>query len=347
MKLFGEDTSFVGIDIGSTAIRMVELRRGHGAPSLVAYGSVEVPANVAASDAKADQDKIVELLKQLLKQNNVAVKTAVVGLPSAKVFATVITTPKLSPAELAKAVRFQAEQYVPMDVSQVKLDHAVLGQSADGSQLEVLLIAAPNSASNKYLSILEAVGMEPVALEANSIAAARALMPHPPADGVVLIDFGSLDADIGIFLDGTPRLMRSVPVGEQVLVRAVAQNLGLNEVQAEQFTYKFGLTQSKLEGQVYKALKGTLDTLVAEIEKSVKFFNGRYPGVKLEKLVITGRMAALPELAPYIANATGMPVEFGNAWSGVNYPQSEGDKLLSVSGEYAAAVGLAGRGMLS
>ncbi len=346
MKLFSEDNSFVGIDIGSTAIRMVELRSGHGRPSLAAYGSVPLPGNIANSDAQGDRDKIVELLGQLLKQNGVTTKSAVVGLPSTKVFTTVITTPNLPAAELTKAIRYQAEQYVPMDINQVKLDHAVIGTSADGAQVDVLLIAAPNSATNKYLSILEGVGMEPLALEANAIAAARALMPNPPADGVVLVDFGSLDADIGIFAQGTPRLLRSVPVGEKVVVRTVSQSLGLNEVQAEQFAYKFGLTQSKLEGQVYKALKTTLDMLVSEVEKSVKFYNGRYPGAKLAKLVITGRLAALPELAPYLANATGLPVEFGNAWGGVSYPQSETDKLMSVSSEYAAAVVLAGRGML-
>lgn len=346
MKLFSDDNSFVGIDIGSTAIRMVELRSGHGRPSLAAYGSIVLPGNIAASDAQTDRDRIVELLAELLRQNGVTTKNAVVGLPSTKVFATVITVPKLPQAELAKAVRYQAEQYVPMDISQVKLDHAVIGTSADGQQLDVLLIAAPNSATNKYLSILEGVGMEPLALEANSIAAARALIPNPPADGVVLVDFGSMDADIGIFEQGMPRLLRSVPVGEKVIVRTVSQSLGLNEIQAEQFAYKFGLTQTKLEGQVYKALKTTLDMLVSEVEKSVKFYNGRHPGAKLAKMVVTGRMAALPELAPYLANATGLPVEFGNAWAGVSYPQSEAEKLMSVSSEYAAAVGLAGRGML-
>lgn len=346
MKMFSEDSSFVGIDIGSTAIRMVELRSGHGRPSLAAYGSIPLPDGLSASDSQADRGRIAELLGELLKQNGVSAKNAVVGLPSTKVFATVITTPKLPPADLAKAVQYQAEQYVPMDINQVKLDHAVIGTSADGSQMEVLLIAAPNSATNKYLAILESVGMEPMALEANSIAAARALMPQPPADGVVLVDFGSLDADIGIYVSGMPRLLRSVPVGERVIVRTVSQNLGLNDVQAEQFVYKFGLTQSKLEGQVYKALKATLDMLVSEIEKSVKFYNGRYPGAKLGRMIVTGRMAALPELAPYLANATGLPVEFGNAWAGVSYPQSETDKLMAVSSEYAAAVGLAGRGML-
>jgi type IV pilus assembly protein PilM len=292
-----------------------------------------------------DQDKIADLIKQLLRENHVSLKNVVVGLPSNKVFATVITTPKLDNSQLSKAIRYQAEQYIPMALDQVKLDWAVVDQSKDAKKLEVLLLAAPNSAIDKYVAILEKAGLEPLALEANAIAVSRALIPTNNL-AVVMVDFGALDSDISIVWNNAPRLIRSVSVGGLTLVRAVAQNLGLDEVQATQFTYKFGLTQSKLEGQVFKAIKPTLDNLVSEVEKSVKYFSGRYPDVKLEKLIVTGSASALPELGPFLANSTGMPVEFGNAWVNVSYPSGLQEKLMSMSSEYAAAVGLAGRGYM-
>jgi type IV pilus assembly protein PilM len=345
MGLFVKDTEFFGLDIGSTALRLVQLRRGSVHPALVAYGALPVPPNLTSSDSKMDQDKITELIKQLVRENRIGLKNVVVGLPSNKVFATVITTPRLDNSQLAKAIRYQAEQYIPMALDQVKLDWAVIDQSKDGKQLEVLLVAAPNSVIDKYISILEKAGLEPLALEANATAVARALVPTNNL-AVVLVDFGSLDSDISIVWNNAPRLIRSVSVGGLTLVRAVAQNLGLDEVQATQFTYKFGLTQSKLEGQVFKSIKPTLDNLVSEVEKSVKYFVGRYPEVKLEKLVITGGAASLPELGPFLANSTGMPVEFGNAWINVSYPSGLQDKLMSLSSEYGAAVGLAARGYL-
>jgi type IV pilus assembly protein PilM len=345
MGLFVKDTEFFGLDIGSTAIRLVQLRRGSVHPALVAYGSVAVPANLTSSDSKIDQDKISELVKQLVRENHVSLKNVVVGLPSNKVFATVITTPKLDNSQLAKAIRYQAEQYIPMALDQVKLDWAVVDQSKDGKQLEVLLLAAPNSAIDKYVAILEKAGLEPLALEANATAVARALIPSNNL-AVAMVDFGALDSDISIVLNNAPRLIRSVSVGGLTLVRAVAQNLGLDEVQATQFTYKFGLTQSKLEGQVFKAIKPTLDNMVSEVEKSVKYFTGRYPDVKLEKLVVTGSASALPELGPFLANSSGLPVEFGNAWVNVSYPSGLQEKLMGMSSEYAAAVGLAGRGYM-
>ncbi len=292
-----------------------------------------------------DQEKVSELVRQLVRENRITAKDVVVGLPASKLFATVITTPKLDNVQLAKAIRYQAEQYIPMQLDQVKLDWAVIDQSKDGQQLEVLLAAAPNSVVDKYVEIVEHAGLEPLALEANSTAVARALVP-PSALAVVIVDFGSLDTDVSIVWNSSPRLIRSVAVGGMTLVRAVAQKLGLDEVQATQFTYKFGLTQSKLEGQVFKAIKPVLENLVSEVERSAKYFNGRYPDVKLEKLVVTGDTSSLPELGPFLANSTGLPVEFGNAWINVSYPAALQEKLLGLSSGYAAAVGLAGRGSM-
>ena len=343
MGLFVKETEFFGLDIGSTAVRLVQLRGATAHPTLVAYGALPVPANLTASDSKMDQDKVSEIIRQLVRENRVTLKNVVVGLSATKVFATVITTPKLDNAQLAKAIKYQAEQYIPMALNQVKLDWSVIGQSKDGKQLEVLLVAAPSSAIDKYVGILEGAGLEALALEPNATAVARALMPANDL-AVVIVDFGSLDSDISIVWNNAPRLIRSVSVGGTTMVRSVAQNLGLDEVQANQFTYKFGLTQSKLEGQVLKAIKPTLDNLVSEVEKSTKYFLGRYPDVKLEKLIVTGAPSSLPELGPFLANSTGLPVEFGNAWVNVAYPPGLQDKLMGLSVEYAAAVGLAGRG---
>ena len=346
MGIFVKETEFFGLDIGSSAIRLVQLRHGGTHPALTAYGHVEAPGNVTTSDAKIDADKVSELVRQLVRENKISTKNVVAGLPSAKVFATVITTPKISDGELAKAIRYQAEQYIPMAIDQVKLDWAVVDQSKDGKTLEVLLVAAPVSVVDKYVTILENAGLEPLALEANAVAVARALVPASNL-AVALLDVGSLDSDITIVHNNTPRLLRSVNVGGTTLVKAVAQNLGLDEVQAMQFTYKFGLTQSKLEGQVYKSIKPALETLVSEVGKSATFFASRYPDVKIEKLVVTGAPAALPEFGPFLANSTGLPVEFGNAWTNVSYPSGLQDKLMGLSSEYAAAVGLAGRGLIA
>jgi len=112
------------------------------------------------------------------------------------------------------------------------------------------------------------------------------------------------------------------------LVRAVAQALGLEEDQADQFTKKFGLTQTKLEGQVAKAMKPSLDSLMSEVDKSVKYFLGQNTGIKIEKVIATGDMVMLPEFTTFLANATGLPVELGNPWVNISYPAERQEALM-------------------
>ncbi len=342
MALFASETNYFGLDIGSTGIRLVQLKKGGTKPYLVTYGAVSTPRDLTLSDAPADRAELAKLIGQLVKDSRVSTRKVVAGLPSSKVFATVITTPKLSEAELAKAIKFQAEQYIPMALDQVKLDYSVLETSADGKNQEVLLVAAPNTVASKYLDIFEQADLEVVALEANATALARSLAPAG-GQAVVILDLGSTTSDLLIMNAGQPRLIRSIAVGGTTFVKLAAQAMGLEEAQAEQFIYKFGLTTSKLEGQVLKAVKSGLTDLTGEIEKSIQFFTGRYPAVKLEKLIITGGTVALPELPTYLANSTGLPVEIGNCWGQVSYPAGEQDKLMSLATIYAVTVGLAER----
>jgi len=131
------------------------------------------------------------------------------------------------------------------------------------------------------------------------------------------------------------------------MVRAAAQTLGLDETQADQFVRKFGLTETKLEGQVLKALKPVMDQLVAEISKSVTFFQGQYPTVQFEKLILTGGTTAMPELLPYLSTAIGLKVEVANSWIKIGYPANLQEQLMGLSTRFGVAAGLAERDMLS
>lgn len=294
------------------------------------------------SDSAADAAKVSQVVRQLVKDLKLTTNSVVAGLPASRVFASVITTPKVSEAELAKAIRYQADQYIPMPVDQVKLDWSILGPGTTDNEIEVLLVAAPNAVTTKYLQILEGAGLEVMALEINSTALYRALVP-PTSPPVLVLDMGMAASDLAIIHQHTPRLIRSISVGGRTLVKAASQTLGLDEAQAEQFVQKFGLTQTKLEGQVFKAIKPSLDILVEEVQKSIKFFTGRYPSAKLEKLVLTGGTSNLLELPTYIATAIGLPVEIGNAWVNVSYPASLQEKLIGISNRYGVASGLAQR----
>lgn len=342
MGLLSSSTSdFFGLDIGTSGLRVVKVRHtGAGNPVLEAYASVDLPAGLAISDSAIDQDKVALAIRDLLKSKGITCLKAVAGIADTDAFATVITTPKLNPAELSKAMRLQADQYIPMAVDQVKMDWHIIGPGKTADEMKVLLVAAPNSVVNKYLSIVEKAGLELAALEINAVAQARSLMP-PSNLAVIVLDIGHNNTELTIVFEGTPQLVRSVNIGGQTLVRAVTQALGLEETQASQFMQKFGLTQTKLEGQVAKAMKPSLDALMSEVDKSIKYFLGQNTGIKIEKLIATGATSALPEFTTFLANASGLPVEFGNPWVNISYPAELQQDLMQNASTYAVAAGLA------
>lgn len=345
MGFLSGQSEYFGLDIGSGSIRLVKVKKGGAKPSLEVYASTPVPDGITASDSPTDVSRVAEVVKKLVKDSKVNTKSVVAGLPSNKVFATVVTMPKVSNAELGKAIHLQADQYIPMAVKDAKIDWFVLGPAADPAKQEVLLVAAPDTVTSKYVSLTQQAGLELIALEPNAVALARAVV-QPNSLAVLVLDIGSVSSDITIVHSNMPKLIRSVDIGGTTFVKSVAQNLGLDDAQADQFTRKFGLTQTKLEGQVYKAIKPSLDRLTSEIAKSVKYFNGQYPDVKLEKLILTGGTTGLPELPAVLSTATGLTVEIANAWVNVSYNASMQDELMAASTSFGVAVGLSERDML-
>lgn len=344
MSLLSGVGSFFGLDIGTTAIRVVQLRGTGPTKALVKYGYVPLDPKIAMSDAKVDQQKVAQAVRDLVSQAGITTKDVAVGLPSSRVFTTVVDIDKLAPAELQKTLMLQADTLIPTPVAESKLDWALLGDSPkEQGKVELLLSSVSNDFIESRLDMLESIGLNVIAFEPDSLALARALTaPENPAP-VMVIDMGSKTTDIIICMSGSPRLIRNLPTGSEAIVRSAMQNLNIDEKQAEQFVFKFGLGKDKLEGQVYNGIIGTVDLLVGDIDKSIKFFLARYPGVTLDRVIVTGAASVLPEFPLYLANKFGLNVEIGNAWRNVAFPSDRQNELIGVSNHFGVAAGLAER----
>jgi len=194
------------------------------------------------------------------------------------------------------------------------------------------------------LDLLEASGLNVIAFEPDNLALARAMIPAGATMPQMVIDIGNKNTDIVISVNGGPRLTRSIPTGSETIIRTAAQNLNIDDKQAQQFVFKFGLGKDKLEGQIYNAIIGTIDILVTEIEKSIKFFMARYgETTKIERIIVTGAASVLPEFPLYIANKFGISAEIGNAWRNVSSPPDRQNELMTVSNHFGVAAGLAER----
>lgn len=345
MPLFPSVGDYFALDIGTTAIRVVQLRGSNGNWTLDKFASVPVDIQVSSSDAPEDQRRLGEVITTAVGQSGIKSKDVVVGIPSNKMFATVIDVPDMPANELASTIKYQAEQYIPMSLDEAKVDWALLGKSInDQTKVEVLLASVANSFSESRLDLIESLGLNVVAIEPDSIALSRSLLPPGVADARLIIEISDFATDIVMTYADAPRLIRSLPSGLQTMVKATAQNLNVESQQAAQFITKFGMLPDKLEGQVVRSLTNTVDQFVAEIVKSIKFFQTRYPRVPVGGMIVSEYGVTVPGLASYISEKVGLPVELGNPWQKVALSPAMQASLQDQSAQFAVALGLAQRG---
>ncbi len=344
MGLLSSTSDFFALDIGTTAIRLVQLKGGGQQRSLVRYGTVAIEKGVSLSDSPTHQTQLVAAIKQLIQQTGVSTKNVAVGIPSNKMFTTVVDFQNLPEKELESAILYQADQFIPTAVADSKIDWQVIGQSpTDPNKVEILLASVTKAYVETRLDLIESIGLNVIAMEPDAFALGRSLAQAQNADATLILDMGANATDLVITSGGALRLARSIPTGVNTIVKAAEQNLSVDEKQAMQLVYKFGLIPDKLEGQVQKALLHTVDTLVSEIEKSIKFFSTRYNKQPVSKIIVTGRASILPDFPVYLVNKTNIAVEIGNAWLNTTYPQQNHNDLMSVANQYAVASGLAQR----
>lgn len=344
MSLLSGVSSFFGLDIGNTAIRLVQLRDTGQTKTLVKYAYVPIDVKLAQSDSKASQGQLAQVISRLVSEAGVDTKNVAVGLPSSRVFTSVADVDRLPTNELGKSIMFQADSLIPTPPAESKIDWALIGDSPkDANKLEILLSSVPNKFIEERLDLIESIGLNVIAFEPDSLALARSMTPVGSTEPQLVLDVGQLNTDLVIVMDGAPRLARSIPTGVDAIVRSAQQNLNVDDKQAQQFVFKFGANKEKLEGQVYQAIIGTIDLLVAEIEKSIKFFQTRYPEAKLDRVIVTGGASTIPDFPLHIANKFGVNVEIGNAWRNVAFAADRQNELLAVSNQFGVAVGLAER----
>lgn len=345
MSLLSGVSEFFGLDIGTTAVRVVQLQGNGPVKSLSKYASIPLDGKIAQSDSKSDHNKLKVIVKDLIEQSHISVKNVSVGIPSNRVFTTVVDFERLSPAELDKSIKYQADSLIPTPLSESTMDWVQIGDSPqDPSKIEILLTSVPNEFIEARLDMLESIGLNVISFEPDNLAVTRAMLTNDAVSPVMVLDVGNLTTDLVIAMNGAPRLTRSIPTGYDAIIKAAMQNLNIDQAQAVQFVAKFGLAKDKLEGQIYHSILGTIELLMSEIEKSINFFQKRYgESAKIDRIIVTGAASILPEFPLYIANKIGLNVEIGNAWRNVSFKDSRWDELLAVSGQFGVALGLAER----
>ncbi len=341
MGIFTSENEFVGVDVGSTALRIVQIKKSSGRNNLVSFASAPIPGEISRSDSKLDMQAVAQIIKNLFDSSRISTKSVVTSLPTSSVFSTVIKMPPMNQNELARAVQFQAEQNIPLKIEDVRFDWQVIRENPLTKETAVMIVAAPKTKTERALELFEMAGKQVVYLETSAIAVARALsIPNDPL--AMILDIGGVATELTIIENGVVSHVRSLPAAGFAMTRSISQGLGLDMEQAEQFKMKFGLSQDKLEGQVFRAMSPIISNIVEEIQRSIKYYQDQFGG-NLQKIVLTGGGSSTPELLSHLRAALGIEVVYGNPWMNINFDPNLAEKLNENAFNFACAVGLAKR----
>lgn len=333
----------VGLDIGSHSVKLIELARSNKGASLLAAGSAPTPPKTLSSATSSDWEAIAVVVKKLFKDTGAKAETINIALPESQVFTRIIEVPSLSSRELTSAIKWEAEQYIPLPLDEVTVDFTVLRDAAatGTNKMEVLLVASPKTLVEKYLTILELSEITASVVETEILATLRALMRTVPNVKTVMVaSLGAQTTDFAILRNGVLVFIRSIAAGGEAISRALSQKLGFEMIQAEAFKRTYGLEKDKLEGKIVEAIKPIMDTIIGEMNRAVAFYQEKFSQETIGVVLLSGGTARLPGLVVYLAKALGLEVQIANPWVGIAR-DARFHVLDSEGAVFTVAVGLA------
>jgi type IV pilus assembly protein PilM len=343
----------LGIDIGTTAIKAIELAREGGVIKLATYGILEnyghlerINDAIQTSSLKILDEVTAEMLKKLLFEMKPSTRNCAMSIPIFSAFVALMDLPQLSQKELEQAIPFEARQYVPIPISEVALDWQVLGPTPgqEGQKVQVLLVAVPNDTIVKYQRIAELSGLNLKILEVETLAATRAIVGPDPST-LVLVDIGSRATVISIVDEGYVRITRSIDTAGGDLTQVIANGLNISPIRAEMLKKSRGLLAGVGEENLALLMTPLLDVIISEIQKISALYLERTKR-EAKKVILAGGSANIPGLREYFERELAKEVLIGNSFSQLQYPTALAPILNTLSPTFAVAIGLALRELL-
>lgn len=332
-----------GLDIGSHSIKVAQLApQSADKFRLVTFGEMSTPE---IPDSPEKKVLLAQAIKKFLGDSRISVKQVAVSLPENQVYTRVIEMPFLEEPELSSAIHWQAEQYIPVPLTEVTLKHEVIAPPIEGkpdAKMKVLLVAAPNTLINNYLSLLSHAGLEVVGLETEIFAVSRSLVgveQNPPA--TLLVNLGQETTILAILVKGELVFTQSIGTGGLALTRAVSTDLGLEMTQAEGYKKTYGLDTTKVDGRVAKSIKPVLDVILTEIRRSISYHETHQGEESIKRVLICGGSSLIPGLIPYITESLGLESQIGNPFANITLNDQQVKALEGTEPLYTTAVGLA------
>jgi len=340
----------LGIDIGTSSIKLVEIYKKSEKMRLENYGLLETKNYlkrpneiIQASGLKISVRETVALLKTLLEKVKPKTKTAVASLPLFSVFITFFDLPLLSLRETVAAISFHARQFIPLPPSEVSLDWLKVDEFENEKGIHfqrVILIGIPKEIVRTYQQIFKEAGLKLAALEIESLALLRAVMSHNSL--TFIVDLGAVSTNFIISQKSVLRYSGQSDYGGAFLTQAVARSLEIDPWRAEELKRRTGLLATAGESELSSLICPFLDVIIGEARR-VKDTYEKTSGRKVERLMLLGGGANMPGIEKYFSSQLELVAVKPFTFSGLEYPQEIEPMVKELNNILAVAIGLAKR----
>jgi type IV pilus assembly protein PilM len=341
-----EGKNLVGVDIGSSSIKVAEIREGRGGRALVRFGYHPLPAQTIVDGHIINSGAVVDGLQRLFhkaKSRDVALRVS-----GHSVIIKKITMPQMTPAELQEQITWEAEQHIPFDLAEVQIDWQLLTQRPDQGQMDVLLVAAKKDMVNDYTEVIASAGLTPVVVDIDAFAVQNQFEINyevPRSETVVLINIGASVTNINVLANGISTFTRDISIGGGQFTDAIQKALNVSYDEAEALKLGGGGPDSDavVPQEVERVLQTEAEAIANDVQRSLDFYAATSADAHLARIFLSGGSSKIPALVKTIEGRTGVPVEVMNPFRNVDISAGRFDSgyLQNVAPLAAVSVGLA------
>ncbi|MBI4136248.1 MAG: type IV pilus assembly protein PilM [Candidatus Vogelbacteria bacterium] len=344
-----KDNRVIGLDLGHSSVKAVQLRNEKGRAILETYGEMAVGpyGDLAVGQvSNLASAKMAELLGDLFREANITARSVSLAIPLRSSLLLIIDLPPLSPSQLVKVIPIEARKYIPVPISEVELDWWVIPAlggpvAAEGGpkKIEVLLAAIHKEVINQYTEHLKSLQLTPAFFEIETFSAIRSIFSGERG-ATVILDFGAGTTKLAIVDYGIVRLSHTISKGAQDITLAISRSLGLEFAKAEEIKRSVGLSE-RYDGKNIPGLASTIiEYIFAEVNKVLTIYQTRQRR-SIEKVILIGNGALLKGLLELAGQNFEVPVTLGLPFAKVEYPAFLEGVLAKTGPGFAVAVGLA------
>ncbi|MCP4633769.1 MAG: type IV pilus assembly protein PilM [candidate division Zixibacteria bacterium] len=347
MKIPGRNKTAVGLDIGSSSIKLVKLGRKGDSFELRSIGYREIsPEAMVASEIK-DREAIIFEIQNLIDDTDPRTKDIVVSVEGHGIITDKITIEKKSGAEAEQAILFEAEQRSPFDVEDVTMDYYVINVNEETNKMDVLLVAVRNEYLRSYLSLLTDAGLNPMIVDADSLAILNAFELNYESDPhrvTALVNIGFDITNVTFIKDGIYHSTRDISGGGRIVFDAIQREFRLNQELASKVLK--GEMASSIDQDLFKAtLVTSTDELLSGLEIAFSYFKSSAKVSDIDWVLLSGGGSLIPHFPELFQSRLGTPVEIANPLRNIEYDPTlfAGLQVEKSAPLFAVAVGLAAR----